>query len=295
MVLGQGLGQAGSLKGADVLSYFSQESVVKKILPLLGLGEVEIGEKFRCVLHPEARASASILRPEREGDLYMYIDFHEREPGRQAFPLPLVYYYVKRGKRDEPIKPLPKPMFLVWALRLLRDAGVIDWVRVTMPSLPENAKASVRKVYEGFGELLSLKFLVERASSPYTWNFIESWVGVSKKVSGRAMRWLLGAGFIRFVKDFGSDEANNRVQLFTMGTRRLVERLSGRPMLEQGGQTEVIESVQTAVAEVEQEQQAEDDAKRALKLCKRCREMVEWVRFEEVVTCLNCWQTIDSG
>ncbi|PON14667.1 hypothetical protein C2W62_27865 [Candidatus Entotheonella serta] len=70
LVLGAGLGQAGSLDGAKVLSYFSQESVVKKILPLLGLGEIEIGEKFRCVLHPEARASASILKPEREGDPY---------------------------------------------------------------------------------------------------------------------------------------------------------------------------------------------------------------------------------
>lgn len=290
VVLGQGLGQAGSLKGAEILSYFSKESIVKKILPLLGLGEIEIGEKFRCVLHPEARASASILRPEREDDPYMYMDFHEREPGRQAFPLPLVYYYVKQGKRDEPIKRLPKPTFFVWALRLLRDAGVIDWVKVSAPRLPENAKASVRKVYEGFGELLSLKFLVERAPSPYTWSFIESWVGVSKKVAGRAMRWLLGAGFIRFVKHFGSDEANNRVQLFTMGTRRLVERLSGRPMLEQGGQTEIIESVQTAVAEVESEQRAEDDAKREQRWCGRCGVLVEWVRFEEEVTCLSCWR-----
>ncbi len=164
-----------------------------------------------------------------------------------------------------------------------------------MPRLPENAKASGRKVYEGFGELLSLKFLVERAPSPYTWGFIESWVGVSKKVSGRTMRWLLGAGFIRFVGNFGSDEANNRVQLFTMGTRRLVERLSGRPMLESGGQTEIIESVQTAVDEVERELRAEDDAKRELRWCGRCGELVEWVGFEVVVTCLNCWQTIDSG
>lgn len=146
----QGTGQAGSLDGAKVLSYFSQESVVKKILPLLGLGEVEIGEKFHCVLHPEGRASASILRPEKEGDPYMYMDFHEREPGHQAFPLPLVYYYVKRGKPGERIKRLPKPTFLVWALRLLRDAGVIEGVRVDAPRLPDHAKVSVRRVYEGF-------------------------------------------------------------------------------------------------------------------------------------------------
>ncbi|ETX03766.1 MAG: hypothetical protein ETSY1_46195 (plasmid) [Candidatus Entotheonella factor] len=292
LVLGEGTGQAESLKGADVLSLFSQESTIKKILPLLGLGEVEIGEKFRCVLHPEKRASASILRPEREGDPFMYMDFHEREPGRRAFPLPLVYYYLKRGKPGERIKPLPKPTFFVWALRLLRDAGVIDGVKVQPPRLPDSVKAHVRKVYEGFGELLSLKYLVERVGSPYTWEFIGSWVGVPKKAAGWAMRWLVGSGYIRCVGHFGSEEAGNRVQLFTLGTRRLVQRLSGRAMLDQGGQTAIIEAVEAEVAVLEREQQAEAQAQREPRWCQRCGEWVEWVRFEEEVTCLSCWGTM---
>ncbi len=292
--LDEGSGQEGSLKGADVLSYFSDESVVKKLLPLLGLREIEIGEKFCCVLHPESRASASILRPEREGDPFMYMDFHEREPHRQAFPLPLVYYYLKRGKPGEPIKALPKPTFLVWALRLLRDAGVIEGVRVAAPRLPDSAKAVVRRVYDGFRELLSLKYLIEKEASPYTWRFVESWVGVSKQAAGRAMRWLLGSGYIRFVKNFGSEEADNRVQLFTVGTRRLIQRLSGRPMLEQGGQTEIIEAVETALATMERDEHRAA-AEREPRRCARCGEAAEWVRFEDVVTCLGCWQTIDSG
>ncbi len=296
-VLAEASGKAGSLSRADILAFFSNESIIKKCLPLFGLGEIEIGEKFHCVLHPENRESASILRPEREGDPYMYMDFHEHEGGRKAFPLPLVYYALKRGKPGEPIRDLPKPSFTVWALRLLRDAGVISPVRVQGPRLPDNVKPAIRKAYEGYKALLGLKYLMKREDSPYTWRFTESWVAIGRKAASGAIRWLLATGYLQCVGTYGTDEAGNRVQLFRLGTRRLVDRLSMRRLLslERGGQTEIIEAVDAEVAALEKEQQAADAAERALKLCRRCGETRDWVRTGDAITCLGCWQKIDTS
>lgn len=293
--LGEGTGTAELLRGADVLSYFSDESVVKQILPLLGLGEVEIGEKFHCVLHPEKRESASILRPETPGNPFMYMDFHERERDRRAFPLPQVYYHLMRGKPEEPIRELPKPTFLVWALRLLRDAGVISGVKVQAPRLPETVKTSVRRVYEGFWDLLSLKYLVEKTASPYTWRFAEAWVGLSRKAVSGAMRWLLGAGYLRSVGYFGSDGAGNKMMLYRLGTRHLVQRLSGRGLLERGGQTEIIESVDAAVVEAEAAEQQAEASKAGVKPCEKCGEVRTWYTFDELLLCGQCFQPLDTG
>ncbi len=296
-VLGQGSGIADSLSGADVLSYFAQESVIIKILPLLGLGGIEIGEKFHCVLHPEERESASILRPEDPANPFMYMDFHERDAdGRKAFALPLVYYWVKMQQAGmTPLSKLPKPTFLVWALRLLRDAGVIEGVKVDAPQLPKGVKAHVRRVYEGFWDLLSLKYLVEKEASPFTWGFGESWVGVSRKTVGKGMRWLLSAGFIRFVKTFGTEEAGNRVQLFMLGTRQLVQRLSGRAMLERGGQTEIIKLVNVETEALLRENAAAEAKKAASKLCRKCGDVWEWFTFGDFLTCSHCFEPLDTS
>jgi len=292
--LGEGSGVVGSLDGAKVRALFCQEEVIQKILPLLGLGGVTIGEKFHCVLHPEKRESAAILRPEKPGNPFMYMDFHEREASRKAFPLTQVYYHLKCGKPGDPVKALPKPTFLVWSLRLLRDAGVIEGVKVDAPSLPGGVKSSVRRVYEGFWDLLSLKFLVEQEPSPYAWEFAASWTGVGKRAVGTAMRWLLGAGFIRFVKHFGSEAKGNRVVLFLLGTRRLVQRLSARGMLERGGQSEIIAGVEAEMVALDREHQEEEQGKRAAKLCKKCGEVWEWVTLGDWVTCLGCYGPLDT-
>lgn len=284
-----------SLSGADMLSYFSQEWVIEKVLPLLGLRGVAIGEKFHCVLHPEGRESAAILRPEVAGNPFMYMDFHEREEGRRAYPLPTVYRHVLRGKPGGRVKRLPKPTFVVWALRLLRDAGVIKGVKIEAPRLPETVKASVRRVYEGFVDLLSLKFLLEREASPYTWAFVSEWVGVSREVAASALRWLIGTGYLRFIKYFGSEDAGNRMQLFLLGTRSWIRRLSGRGLLERGGQTEIVADLQGEAEAEAREQQAEAEAKAAVKLCRKCGEVRDWFTFGEVLVCAGCFQQLDSG
>ena len=287
-------GTPGSLTGADVLAFFSQELVIQKVLRVLGLGEVEIGEKFHCVLHPEERASAGILRPASAGDPFMYMDFHEREEGRQAYPLPLVYFRLLQGPEAVPVKRLNKPTFLVWALRLLRDAGVIKGVKIEAPRLPDNVKASVRRVYDGFLDLLSLKRLVEVEPTPYTWTFAASWVGLSKHSVSSAWRWLLGSGYARFVKYF-KDAGGEKLMLFLPGTRSWIRRLSGRGLLARGGQTEIVASLQREVEAEVSAAQAEEEAKAALKLCPKCGEVREWYIFGDVVVCATCYGFLDTS
>ena len=202
--LPQVLGQAGGLSGELVKSLYAQEWVIEKILPLLGLGHVKIGEKFRCVLHEEEHPSAAIMRPKQPGDPYMYVDFHERE-NRKGFPLPLVYYRLKAEGRGGGGAVAGA---VVFGLEFATAAGCggIEAVKLEAARLPEKVSDSVRMVYEGFRDLLSLKFLVDANDpSPYTWRFAQAWVGLSRRAVEKAMGWLLSRGYIRFVKYYNGE------------------------------------------------------------------------------------------
>ena len=291
---GVGSGQPGSLSGASVRGWYSQEWVIKKIMRLLGLGDVKIGEKFRCVLHQEEHASAAIMRPEQPGNPYMYVDFHERED-RKGFALPLVYYRLKAGEAGEGVERLPAPSFLVWSLRLLRDAGVIESVKLEAPRLPEKVSEAVRIVYEGFQDLLSLKFLVDaRDPSPYTWRFAQSWVGLPRRAVEMAMRWLLSCGYIRFVKYYSGEGVAGKIMLFLLGTRQLIRRRAGA-VVALGGQAGVVEAVAVDVEAMYRENSEEERKRQEAWFCRKCdTERVYW-SFDEVVVCQVCYSMMDTG
>jgi len=292
--LSEGSGQGGDLSGEQVKALYSQEWVIQKILPLLGLGSVKIGEKFRCVLHKEEHPSAAIMRPEQPGDPYMYVDFHERE-NRKGFALPLVYYRLKAGKEGEGVERLPAPSFLVWSLRLLRDAGVIEAVKLEAARLPENVSEAVRRVYEGFRDLLSLKFLVDANDpSPYTWRFAQSWVSLSRRAVEKAMGWLLSRGYIRFVRYYNGEGVSGRIMLFLLGTRQLIRRRAGAALVT-GGQAEVVEVVAVDIEAVERENGEEEAQRQASRFCKRCGEVRAWWTYGEIVVCQGCFGMMDTG
>ena len=292
--LPEALGQAGGLSGEMVKSLYGQEWVIRKILPLLGLGHVKIGEKFRCVLHEEEHPSAAVMRPEQPGDPYMYVDFHERE-NRRGFALPLVYYRLKTGKEGEAVEWLPAPSFLVWSLRLLRDAGVIEPVKLEAARLPDDASEAVRRVYEGFRNLLSLKFLVDANDpSPYTWRFAQEWVGLSRRGVEKAMGWLLSHGYIRFVKYYHGEGLTGKIMLFLLGTRQLIRRRAGKA-LAMGGQVEVVEAVTADVEMMYQENREKEAQRQVTRFCKKCGEVEAWWTYDDVTVCQGCFGMMDSG
>jgi hypothetical protein len=159
---------------------------------------------------------------------------------------------------------------------LLRDAGVIEAVKVEAARLPETVSEAVRTVYEGFRDLLSLKFLVDANDpSPYTWRFAQAWVGLSRRAVEKAMGWLLSRGYIRFVKYYSGEGVASRIMLFLLGTRQLIQRRVGRA-LATGGQAEVVEA-------------------QASRFCKKCGEVRAWWTFGEVVVCQGCYGMLDTG
>ncbi len=304
-------GVAGSLNGELVRSLYTQTEVIEKLLPVLGLGEREIGEKFHCIWHEERHASAAIMPPLTPGGTHDYVDFHEREHVK-SLSLPYVYYRLKVGPEGDYVKRLNPPSHLVWSLRLLRDAGVIEGVKLEAPRLPEWVSDSIKTVYAAFLEVLSLKFLVDSGDpSPFTWRFAMAWTGLSKRAVTHAMKWLLSRGYIRFVRYFGGRGLAKKMMLFLQGTRQLIQRRLGalvlRERLDSGGKEASLEvpkdraeDIAVAVAEgdmvaIEQANQAAEEAKRELKLCKTCGETREWVTIGDMVTCLGCWQAIDTS
>jgi len=234
------------------------------------------------------------MQPEQPGDPYMYVDFHERE-NRRGFALPLVYYRLKVGKEGEEVERLPAPSFLVWSLRLLRDAGVIEAVKLEAARLPENVSEAVRTVYEGFRDLLSLKFLVDANDpSPYTWRFAQAWVGLSRRAVEKAMGWLLSRGYIRFVKYYNGEGVSGRIMLFLLGTRQLIRRRAGAALVT-GGQAEVVEVVAVDIEAVERENGEEEAQRQASRFCKRCGEVRAWWTYGEIVVCQGCFGMMDTG
>jgi hypothetical protein len=145
---------------ADLVALQRRRDVVEtRILPLLGLQGVPIGQKFCCLLHKEAHPSAAIIAP-REGqpdDMYVYGDFHGT--GRKTWPLAVVYWAYKTGK---PPEELSKSSLVTWTLRMLIDAGVLAPSSAPRPQpLPPDVPAYARKVYEGFCFLLQCKWWIK--------------------------------------------------------------------------------------------------------------------------------------
>lgn len=291
----EGFWDSGVLTGQMVKALYSQEEVIQKCLPLLGLEGIEIGKKFKCILHEEARASASIMPARDPGDAYLYRDFHEREDRRRAFSLPFVYFRLKGGKDAEKVDRLPEPSFLVWSLRLLRDAGVISPVRVEGPRLPEEVSEEIERVYAGFQELLSLKYLIDaNAPSPYTWGFIQAWTGLSKRMVEKAMRWLLSRGYIRFVSYFGDEGSDNKMMLFGLGTRELVRRRAALTLVK-GRQSDVVQAVERDITAVLEQNEQKDAAAAAAKLCSKCGPVTDCYQFGETLVCKVCYGMLDTS
>jgi hypothetical protein len=56
----------------------------------------------------------------------------------------------------------------------------------------------VQTVYSGFLTLLGCKWLhTPGEASPFTWKFAAAWCGLNERTVAKAMRWLLGAGYIQ--------------------------------------------------------------------------------------------------
>ncbi len=188
----------------DIL--FADVDAVRMILRVLDIPELKIeAGNFLCVLpgHEEQHPSARLFQ-DRKGH-FTYACFHLRD-GYTVRTLPDVYYARKRSKADKLLgqeegvsveKRRGGSTFVVWALRLLAEAGVLQPLDdVGLPEL-KAASDGERKVYEGLKLLFSVRWTYTPGDpTPFSWRFAEDWCGVAQVTAGKAIRKFLKVGII---------------------------------------------------------------------------------------------------
>jgi hypothetical protein len=188
----------------DIL--FADVDAVRMILRVLDIPEwkIEAGN-FLCVLpgHEEQHPSARLFQ-DRKGH-FTYACFHLRD-GYTVRTLPDVYDARKRSKADKLLgqeegvsveKRRGGSTFVVWALRLLAEAGVLQPLDdVGLPEL-KAASDGERKVYEGLKLLFSVRWTYTPGDpTPFSWRFAEDWCGVAQATAGKAVQKFLKFGII---------------------------------------------------------------------------------------------------
>jgi hypothetical protein len=165
----------------------------------LGLPIEPIGRSFHCILpgHDETTPSVTLAWDPKTETL-KYHDWHRRS-GPEWFLLAHVYAARFTGEAVW----LRGPALMTWQLRLLVDASIVPPYPVRLAELPNDAPATLKRVYHGYWHLLRCKWLyTPEAPTPFTWRFAAAWCEVGERQAGEAMAWLLKHGYIRQVEKF---------------------------------------------------------------------------------------------
>jgi hypothetical protein len=146
---------------------------------------LRIGESFRCPLHDDERASATLWRADERSHVLLH-DFHAR--GRGAW-LRLATVRAEQAGRFN----VARPEFAIWKLRLAHEAGFLEPANLG-PDLP----VLDDEIWHGFLYLLGLRWLVSpREPAPFSAGFAASWCGVSRRRAHEGTRELIRGGFLR--------------------------------------------------------------------------------------------------
>jgi hypothetical protein len=144
-------------------------------LSVKGLDKPGDSVKICCLLHPETRPSASLLRC--DSGAIVYTDFHL---GNESYPLTAIYAWKHYGKK----KHLSKAEFATWAIRVLVDAAIIPPAFVPQKQLPEDATQETANVYLGFMRLIGCRWLYEqRQPAPFAYDFARVWCEIGSKAT----------------------------------------------------------------------------------------------------------------
>jgi hypothetical protein len=188
--------------GARLSDVECDETVAAVLADALGIA-APLGRSFRCVLHPERRASATVWRRD-EGVPFLYHDWHR---GSRWLSLARVRAEMA-GRADA-----SGPELATWKLRLLAEAGVVEPVAID-PVACDELGETTRAVYDAFLFLLGCRWLVSPDEpAPFTRSFAAAWCGLPERVAreafnelrrrrlveragmaGRALLWLPGRG-----------------------------------------------------------------------------------------------------
>ena len=153
------------------------------------------GNNFACPLpgHAEANPSASLYWNDN-GELVLR-DWHRRS-GKEFWTLSEVYAAVVSGRilTDENglARTLSDASMATWSLRLLVEAKRLEPYPVRLPPLPDDARGSVVRLYEGLTRLFGAKWAYAPGQpTMFTRSFAQDWCGVGEKTAWVGTQWLL--------------------------------------------------------------------------------------------------------
>jgi hypothetical protein len=152
--------------------------------------------KFPCLLHK--RGPWARLYRADSGDILYKCPHH----GGYTLTLPQVrasIAYAKVTGKAVNILHDHNAEHMVWRLLLLWEAVAIELKHVPHRLLPDYVRMDTANVYAGFLRLLALKWHVDEwygNGTTFGWDFAAAWCRTTKDRVRRAMKWLLGSGFI---------------------------------------------------------------------------------------------------
>jgi hypothetical protein len=120
---------------------FADVNIVAATCRLLGIPHWD-GELFRCVIHPEKDASASVIA--LEDGVFRYHDWHARA-GLEWYTLPRVYAAL-RGRDVR----LSATEHGIWTALLLHAIGALELPEIPAMPLPAEASERARRYWGGF-------------------------------------------------------------------------------------------------------------------------------------------------
>lgn len=208
------------------------------LLEVCGLpSTLEVGHTTWCPFHDDQHPSASLLGPTAERHSYglychasackRYYSLLDIFKARTSANLLSIHTETDSTgtKHDH------TALRLQWLTRMLEAAGILHLYELGCPSLPPNAPAYVRDVWETFLHVRRIRSATRKASDPMpcSWRFIKDWIGPtcdgSQHLLQKAKSWLIARGL------WHADHEEKGMTFWRIGSKALRRTRRDAPVL----------------------------------------------------------------
>lgn len=229
-------------RGEALRAWFCDSKHVEQMLPALGIPASALdGVAFQDVL-PGREDFEARLTHGKDGHIGYVITL---EDGKTACLSLTHVYMAQRYKSLGPIsreiretqteavrlsKQTGKSEFVVWALRLLYEAGLVTPVEIPAPELPDGTSKALRRTWEGFLLLLGLRWLhTPEEPAPFSFHFAETWIGATRKTISKHVAQLMAMGYLDRVDEVKPKGIGSPIGVFLPGSGVKPDRRGRQP------------------------------------------------------------------
>lgn len=179
---------------SQLVALSKDESAAKEIFKqVFDVDVKKIGKTFCCCLHKEKNPSSALYRT--DSGVIGVKDFHR---AANFYTLPEYYFEYKAGKA----KNLKGATSLIWWIRLLKDARILNLPRIIAPRPANKLPRTQKKLYLSFIELLEVQqgYDPTQKSAPFSHRFAADWSGLNYEAVRSAKRALSKKKYIKKVE-----------------------------------------------------------------------------------------------